>query len=289
MLPYQCHTVDNFVKMLPRSTRDILEIGSDIGGEVVTAIAKRTGANVVGINPSDAFPSPLEVIPPNATLFRADGRKLPFPDASFDAVLSVATMEHVQGLDLFISEVARVLRPKGLFHTDFCPIWSSALGHHVFAVVGDKEARFWKPGKNPVPDYSHLLWSPDEMREYLRSGPTSEELIEPIVQWIYFDDSINRCHFEEYMEAFSRSMLSVQSLYYGYDRPDEETLAKLKIKYGVQREFKCNSIYAVLRKLPNCGMEILPFKGYLFARRNLGPIVLKVLGAGRMIARLLRA
>jgi len=288
MLPYQLQTVDNFVKMLPRRTREILEIGSDIGGEVVCAIAKRTGANVVGINPSDAFPSPLKVIPSNVTLLRADGRELPFADASFDAVISVATMEHVQGLDLFLSEVARVLRPGGLFHTDFCPIWSSALGHHVFAVVGNKEARFWKPGKNPVPDYSHLLWSPDEMREYLRSGPTSEELIEPIVQWIYFDDSINRCSFEEYIGAFNRSTLFVQSLYFGYDSPDTKTLVTLKNKYGAQREFRCCSIYAVFRKLPDCTMKTLPFRGYLFARRNLGPIVLKALSAGRMLARLLR-
>ena len=129
-----------------------------------------------------------------------DGSCIPFPDKSFDAVLSIATLEHVNGLDALLSEVARVLKDKGLFYTSFSPIWSSAKGHHVYAVIGSKEARFWKPGKNPIPDYWHLLMTPDEMREYLRSGPCTEELIEPIIQWVYFGDSLNRCHYEEYME-----------------------------------------------------------------------------------------
>ena len=43
MLPYQSQTVDTFMKLLPPGTGDILEIGSDIGGEVVSVLADRTG------------------------------------------------------------------------------------------------------------------------------------------------------------------------------------------------------------------------------------------------------
>lgn len=283
MLPYQVETVDNFVRMLPRGVRDILEIGSDISGEVVCALAQRTGARVVGINPVDSFPQISGSHPPNVTLLRADGRDLPFSNGSFDAVLSVATMEHVNGIDRFLAEVARVLRPNGLFHTDFCPLWSSALGHHVYAVAGLKEARFWKPGKNPIPDYAHLLWTPEQMREYLRSGPTSEDLIEPIVQWVYFEKSINRYHFEEYMTAFANSPLLVQSMYLRYDNPDSEIRAALADKYGAQREFACCSIYAVLRKLPEGKTQQLLFRGYLAARRHLGPPALKLLSAGHRL------
>ena len=121
MLPYQSQIVDTFVKMLRPGTRDILEIGSDIGCEVATAVAQRTGANVVGINPSEEFPVPVSHVVSNAKFMRADGRCLPFPDSSFDAVLSVATMEHVNGLEP-LAEVARVLKPKGVFYTEFSPM-----------------------------------------------------------------------------------------------------------------------------------------------------------------------
>lgn len=43
----------------------------------------------------------------------ADGR-LPLPDGSIDAVLSVQVLEHVRDLDLYLSEAARVLTDDGL-------------------------------------------------------------------------------------------------------------------------------------------------------------------------------
>lgn len=284
MLPYQDATVENFIRLLPGGTRDILEIGSDIGGEVVCALAERTGARVVGINPSQAFPNHLGALPANARLQRADGRALPFAERSFDAVLSVATMEHVIGLDAFLAEVERVLRPGGVFLTDFSPLWSSALGHHVFAVAGSKEARFWKPGKNPIPNYAHLLWTPDEMREFLRSGPTAEELIEPIVQWVYFEEDINRCHFEEYLEAFESSALCVQSMYFAYDAFDQQAMAQLAAKYGAGRQFTVNGIRAELRKLPEKPLQREAFRGYLALRKRLFPAAAKLLSFTRRAA-----
>lgn len=250
MLPYQNQIVDKFVEIIGRDAGNILEIGSDLGCEVATAIYQRTGANVTGINPSEEFLPAASEGSGKLKFFRADGRALPFRDNSFDAVLSVATMEHVIGLDIFLSEVARVLKDKGVFYTEFSPIWSSAKGHHVYAVVGSKEARFWKPGKNPIPDYGHLLMRPDEMREYLRSGPCTEELIEPIIRWIYFGDSINRCFFEDYTESFTKCELLIQYLNFGYDNPDGKTLEALGAKYGNKCNFNCSAINVLFRKPP---------------------------------------
>jgi len=266
MLPYQLQMIETFLKHLPARTMDILEIGSDMGGEVAVELARRTGARITGINPSAEFPE--STIPGNANVkfMRADGRSLPFPDNSFNAVVSVATLEHVNGIDLFLKEVTRVLKPKGLFFTEFGPIWSSAHGHHVYAVAGSKEARFWKPGKNPIPDYAHLLMTPDEMREHLCSSPCADELIDPIIHWIYFGDSINRCPYEAYLASFRKCPLLIQHMILGCDNPDQESLKKLYHQFGTERDFQCANISAVFRKIPSGAVQGRFFKGLICTR-----------------------
>ncbi|MEP6912450.1 MAG: class I SAM-dependent methyltransferase [bacterium] len=44
----------------------------------------------------------------------ADGRRLPFADHSFEAVTSFETLEHLEDRTQFLSELARVLTPKGI-------------------------------------------------------------------------------------------------------------------------------------------------------------------------------
>ena len=47
--------------------------------------------------------------------FLVDAHVLPFPDDSFDGVLSLAVLEHVRNPYRVVQEVARVLRPGGVF------------------------------------------------------------------------------------------------------------------------------------------------------------------------------
>jgi ubiquinone/menaquinone biosynthesis C-methylase UbiE len=50
-----------------------------------------------------------------AKVARAPGEELPFPDAPFDAVLSVHVLCSVQSIKKTLSEVRRVLKPNGQF------------------------------------------------------------------------------------------------------------------------------------------------------------------------------
>lgn len=50
-----------------------------------------------------------------------DARALPFPDGSFDVVLSGGLLEHFRDPAPVLAEMARILRPGGLFYADIVP------------------------------------------------------------------------------------------------------------------------------------------------------------------------
>jgi len=55
-----------------------------------------------------------------------DGRNIPFPDGHFDAVVSQEVLEHVEDIEYSLVEIARVLKPGGLFYCQMPFI----LGYH---------------------------------------------------------------------------------------------------------------------------------------------------------------
>jgi ubiquinone/menaquinone biosynthesis C-methylase UbiE len=65
----------------------------------------------------------------NLYFARADGQALPFPDASFDMVLSHAVIEHVADAALYLRELARVLKPDGTMYLSTAPYLSFAGAH----------------------------------------------------------------------------------------------------------------------------------------------------------------
>jgi SAM-dependent methyltransferase len=51
----------------------------------------------------------------NLEFIAASCTELPFPDASFDTVVSFETIEHIEAQEAFLDQVARVLKPGGVF------------------------------------------------------------------------------------------------------------------------------------------------------------------------------
>ena len=54
---------------------------------------------------------------PNLHFLHTDGRQLDFPNALFDLVCTFQVIEHIpeEGMDRFLGEIARVLKPGGVF------------------------------------------------------------------------------------------------------------------------------------------------------------------------------
>jgi len=94
---------------------DVLDVacGEGYGSALLAARATR----VIG---ADIAPSAVEhararyAAVANLEFRQADCASLPFADASFDAVVSFETIEHITAQEPFLDEVRRVLRPDGL-------------------------------------------------------------------------------------------------------------------------------------------------------------------------------
>jgi len=98
----------------------VLDLGC-AGGFMAEALAA-CGADVTGIDPAaEAIAAARDHAAQGGLDIRYDvgaGEALPYESASFDAVVCVDVLEHVQDLAQVLQEVARVLTPGGLFLYD---------------------------------------------------------------------------------------------------------------------------------------------------------------------------
>jgi malonyl-CoA O-methyltransferase len=99
-----------------------LDVGTGTGRYL--PVIRAAGARlVVGADVSLAM---LGRRQPGTVVVCADGCRLPFPDGSFDLVVSSLMVGDVEDLSAWIDEAARVLVPGGhLVYSDFHPSWSA--------------------------------------------------------------------------------------------------------------------------------------------------------------------
>ena len=110
-------------RMIPWATQDcslagrVLEIGGG-SGAMAEAIIHSHGQ--VNLTTTDVDPAMIQAAQRSLTGLpiearQADATALPFADESFDMVVSFLMLHHVVEWEQAVAEVARVLRPGGLF------------------------------------------------------------------------------------------------------------------------------------------------------------------------------
>jgi len=250
---YQANALRAFGEVAKIPGARVLEIGSDPGLSVLHALVEAGAREAVGVNnaPEIWRAHPAGAIEQGRSrLIEADARRLPFEDASFDHVFSVATFEHLIDLPEALGEMHRVLAPGGRLYANFGPIWSAGKGHHLRVEVDGAELRHFVPEKNPLPDFVHLLLSPDELRDAL-AGRVEEKLIEPTVHWVYRDHGINRLFHHEYLRIFDESSLSLLRTRAERDPIDPQLLRLLALRHPAESSFETTNLEAVLAKAPS--------------------------------------
>lgn len=122
-------------RYLPTAPARILDLGCGNGGETGgLADLAFPGATVVGVDVRTVPIVRSGVARTAARFAGADIARLPFADGTFDLVLSRDGMEHFRNVPAVLAEAQRVLRPGGLFASEFAP-YPTAWGHHLGAYV----------------------------------------------------------------------------------------------------------------------------------------------------------
>lgn len=126
-----------------------------------TAILAETAKFVAGVDVDpEAAKTARKECGDKASILLASGLDLPFPDASFDVVTSFETLEHLHDRSTFVSELARILKPKGKL------------------ILSTPNAIYTQPvnGKPSNPFHVHE-YTPDELREEIEQHFAIERLL----------------------------------------------------------------------------------------------------------------
>jgi SAM-dependent methyltransferase len=162
-----------------RAKSEILEIGSGTGNLLRRLIDEGHRARGVEINRELIAESrrwhgdlPIQAV---------DGIRLPFPDASFDVVLSFDVFEHIPDSDGHLAEVRRVLRPGGQYLMQTPNKWTNI----VFETIR------WRSFTKFRTDHCSLHTLRELTARLRRHGFTAEAFDVPVVNE-FFRDKVRR-------------------------------------------------------------------------------------------------
>ena len=165
----------------------ILEVGS--GNSFSLCYAIRIGLNIVGIEPGggdgfiDNFARGIRLLKvnnirnPEKFLYNAIAEDLPFEDNSFDTVLSIAVLEHVQDVEKAMGESIRVLKPGGILIANVPSYNSIYEGHYNIPWIPYMNKRIAKLyvkiwGRDPSYIDGLTFIAPGTFKRYLNSRET---------------------------------------------------------------------------------------------------------------------
>lgn len=91
----------------------LLDVGCGDGSDLINF--EKMAAIPSGIDPSEKFINSAKEKSPHLTFLIGKGEELPFPEKTFDVIVSKYALQTSTNIPKILEEVARVLKPKGYF------------------------------------------------------------------------------------------------------------------------------------------------------------------------------
>jgi ubiquinone/menaquinone biosynthesis C-methylase UbiE len=141
--------------------RILMDLGSGVGG--YSQEFSRHSAKVISV----------DLIQPNLTTthpvkqIKASALHIPFEDCSIEIVFCASLVEHVPEPGLLLSEIERILRPRGFAYLSFPPFYSPMGGHEYapYHYLGERLAmRLSSRGKRQ-PEWTRQLYKIPENKQ----------------------------------------------------------------------------------------------------------------------------
>lgn len=136
--------IERILELDPASCYDLLEVGTGSGGIAhYFATQARARCNVVSVDVEDT-----RLVSDGYEFKRVKSTALPFPDDSFDVVLTNHVIEHVgnrTAQEQHLAEIRRVLRPNGIVYLAVPNRWMLVEPHYKLAFLS------WLPRKLRTP------------------------------------------------------------------------------------------------------------------------------------------
>jgi ubiquinone/menaquinone biosynthesis C-methylase UbiE len=118
----------------------LLDVGCGTG--FIIHLASDLFKKIDGVDITPAMMEQVDTTKGDITLTRTRAEDLPFPDNTFNAASAYSFLDHLEDYRLVLKEVARVLKPGGIFYVDLVPnreYWQALASQQANAIEASSE------------------------------------------------------------------------------------------------------------------------------------------------------
>jgi SAM-dependent methyltransferase len=237
---WESNHVEDFLKICSFEGKNVLEVGGSLPKNYVNGLGVKSWT-CIDISRENFESDNYRIIKGNISNYN-------FEENSYDLVFSTNCFEHIEDLEAAFSNMYRVLKPGCYLSALFGPIWSGYQGNHLY--FWDNRKNDWEIfNQNPIPEWGHLIYSKDELRNLVIDKYT-EENIDVIIDQTYDSKIINRLFYEDYINIINNSPFKIHEIrnWHSPVSPDASLQKVLEKKYPGKFNFSTRSLKILLQK-----------------------------------------